>query len=223
MKTPEELRADKEAFEANLSRLAKAAHSEPLDAAVQEAIAEADAPKAPSAKKLAKDAKKAAAKVKQEQKAADSVAKKVAKRVAADKKPVKTKAPKKDPGAPSNTIKALETAKARYKAKGDVSNCGDWLAKTLKEAFLHPKEGFDFDAFVACCTANGLDTSEKWAINRAPGWQGRFRMNGRQKLEIVVAKQGYLKINGKKVEPTGVFLKAMRDRHEFDEDEDDSE
>lgn len=144
-------------------------------------------------------------------------------------KTAKAKAPKKGKAkktpATGQAIRALALAKVRYKERGDVTSCGDWLATTLKEEFLHtvPKQGqiFDLDGFVKCCKENGLDVKEKWAINRAPGWQGRLRMNGRQKLEIVLAREGHILIDGKRVKPTGVFLKAMEKKHPIVEDLDD--
>lgn len=124
-------------------------------------------------------------------------------------------------------IKALTKAKERYRANGDVNSCGDWLAKTLKENFQDEEGVFDVAAFTKCCKQNGLDVTEKWATNRSVGWQGRFRMNGRQKLEIVLARQGFITIDGQKVKPTGTFLKAMEKRHENaiieDEDAEDEE
>lgn len=122
-------------------------------------------------------------------------------------------------------IKALETAKVRYKEEhGDASTCGDWLAVTLRDAFLIREDGdkgrkvLDVEGFLKCCKENGLDTKEPWATNRSPGWQGRMRMNGRQKLEIVVAREGHLVMDGKKVKPTGVFLKTMVKRHPEEEE-----
>lgn len=128
----------------------------------------------------------------------------------------KAKATKKVAAGTDTHIRALELAKERYKAKGDVSNCGDWLAVALKDAYIEKVKGkkvFDLDGFTKCCKDNGLDVTEKWATNRSPGWQGRFRMNGRQKLEIVLARNGHVVIKGKKEKPTGVFLKAMVKKH----------
>lgn len=114
-------------------------------------------------------------------------------------------------------IKALTLAKERYKAAGHPTNCGDWLALTLEEHFVSKEKGkkkvFDFDDFLKCCRENGLDTKEKWANTSSPGFQGRVRMNGRQKLEIVIAREGHLLIDGKKIKPTGVFLKRMEKEH----------
>ena len=141
----------------------------------------------------------------------------------AKKKAKKAKKAKAPTGA---AIKALELAKARYK---DKRSCGDWLATTLADHFLtgetKSKKVFDLDAFLDCCKENGLDVTEKWANTESNGAAGRIRMNGRQKLEIVLARTGNIIIDGKKLKPTGVFLKKMEKAHPekqeaFDDEED---
>lgn len=144
------------------------------------------------------------------------------------KKAKKTKAKKAKVKAPATgaAIKALELAKARYK---DKRSCGDWLATTLADHFLEgetkSKKTFNLDAFLDCCKENGLDVTEKWANTESNGAAGRIRMNGRQKLEIVLARTGNIIIDGKKLKPTGVFLKKMEKAHPekqeaFDDEED---
>jgi hypothetical protein len=150
------------------------------------------------------------AEAKKMMKAVDKAEKKEAKAQAKAKKSAK-KAKVKIP-----TIHALAQAKIRYKEKGDASNCGDWLALTLRDAFITKVKGkkvFDMEGFVDCLRENEVDISGPWAKNRSKGWQGRFRMNGRQKLEIALAKEGHIVLAGKKMKPTGTFLKAMEKAH----------
>ena len=123
-----------------------------------------------------------------------------------------------------HSLRALVLAKERYKAKGDVNNNGDWLAITLRDAFVSKVKGkkvFDVDGFTKCCKQNGLDITGPWATNRSLGWTGRYRMNGRQKLEVVLAREGHILLDGKKVKPTGAFLKAMQVKHPIKIDEQD--
>lgn len=80
--------------------------------------------------------------------------------------------------------------KKLYAERGDATNCGDWLAVTLKH-WCHVaadketgrKAGFDIDRFELILTANGVDISNSKAFqNRTRGWQGRARMTGRRLL-----------------------------------------
>jgi hypothetical protein len=192
----------------------------------------APATKAETAKEEAKPTKEEAKptkKVTPERKAAMRKANKAKARVKAAKtlKAIKRKAKadseeeEEEEGA--GGIKALEKAKARYAAHNkdkSPNHCGDWLALTLIDAFTTTeKEGkrtvksFDVDGFLACAKANGLDTTAPWAKARQPGWKGRLRMNGRQKLESVIAHTGKLKIGSKSLTPPDSFVKAMQKRH----------
>jgi len=83
-----------------------------------------------------------------------------------------------------------------YKERGNPDHCGDWLATQLDGAFHHSIDGqlrFDVDAFIEFLRNNAVDMTGRWAqlpTANTPGWQGRFRMNGRQRLEKVVAHRG---------------------------------
>lgn len=123
----------------------------------------------------------------------------------------------------AKTMRALALAKPEYAARGDVNNCGDWLAITLKEAFLTnegKKTAFDMDGFIHCLKDNGVKVEGRWADNRNPGWQGRFRMNGRQKLEIVISANEVLVLNGKKIKPPKAFVTEMQAKHPIEEEAD---
>lgn len=92
--------------------------------------------------------------------------------------------------------------KKEYAARGDATCCGDWLAVTLKSQFdVTTPDGKQFDPslFADCLIANGVDMTGKWASlpeSGQKGWQGRYRMNGRQLLEIRVAMTGVLHLRG---------------------------
>lgn len=111
-----------------------------------------------------------------------------------------------------NSLQALQAAKAGYKEKGDVDCCNDWLAKELRGKFTD-EDGFNTDAFIECLIANEVETEGKWAQNRNAGWKGRFRMNGRQKLEVMVAEHGFLAIHGKKIKVPPRMLGSLRKLH----------
>ena len=94
--------------------------------------------------------------------------------------------------------------KERYAALGDPDNCGDWLALFLKEQFqlkadtVGGRPVFDHDGFVALLAENGVPMENaKWANSKqVKGWQGRFRMNGRQALEKRIKTIGTFRHNG---------------------------
>lgn len=107
--------------------------------------------------------------------------------------------------------------KDEYAARGNPAHCGDWLAIWLEEQ-CHDADGrLDVEAFRSILTQNGVEQTGKWATlpeSRQKGWQGRYRMNGRQKLEIVVAREGVvIALNGVAVKPDLEALEAMLDRH----------
>ena len=86
-----------------------------------------------------------------------------------------------------------------YKERGNPNHCGDWLAAELDGLFTGSDGKFDHEAFTACLRANSVDFSGKWAdlpISGQNGWVGRYRMNGRQKLERVVLATGKLFVDG---------------------------
>lgn len=135
-------------------------------------------------------------------------------------KALKRKARQDDGEEKGGGIRALTEAKVRYAEQGDISCNSDWLALALKEAYTTTEKkgkktvkAFDLDGFTRCLRDNGVDLNAKCFRQRSPGWRGRYRMNGRQKLEIALAHSGKLVLNGKKAAPTGVFLKAMQKKH----------
>ena len=76
--------------------------------------------------------------------------------------------------------KYLDRARANgVRGKAAKRSAWDWLAETLAGECLNRKAKIDIDKFTAILVANGIeDPHERWP-NRAPGWEGRFRMTGR--------------------------------------------
>lgn len=96
-----------------------------------------------------------------------------------------------------------EAYKAQYRAKGDATNCGDWLATTLKPLVPYlVRDGrlvVDVEALDIQFAANGVDsTIGKWGqalhdpAKRTAGWEGRFAMSGRNILRRKVEEAGKL-------------------------------
>lgn len=106
--------------------------------------------------------------------------------------------------------------KKEYAARGNPNNCGDWLAITLEEQ-CKTKEGIDVDRFTDILNLNGVPMTGKWAAlptSGQRGWQGRYRMNGRQKLEVIVATRGSLFLaEGHKIAADRDWLEAMLAKH----------
>ena len=89
--------------------------------------------------------------------------------------------------------KYLDRARANgVRGKAAKRSAWDWLAETLAGECLNRKAKIDIDKFTAILVANGIeDPHERWP-NRAPGWEGRFRMTGRLCLQRIVAEAGVL-------------------------------
>lgn len=96
-------------------------------------------------------------------------------------------------------------------------SCGDWLAEQLAIDTLDVKGKLNVDDMVAILEANGVNLSAKWAqmrFTQTAGWQGRFRMSGRQVMEKLVAKSGvYIDHTGTEHAPDGKWMVAMRTKH----------
>lgn len=94
---------------------------------------------------------------------------------------------------------------------------GDWLAEQLASDTLDGKGNLQLEDFRAVLANNGVDQTGKWA--RLPesggrGWQGRFRMNGRQVLEkLVVKTRAYVDSTGKTLTPSDEWLADMESKH----------
>lgn len=111
-----------------------------------------------------------------------------------------------------------ENYRLRYaEVSSNGQTCGDWLAETLVSWTHSVADGFDVDAFRALIGHNGVDQTAKWAKlpeSGQKGWIGRYRMNGRQALEKIVALNGVIyDPNGHKHEVPADELAALRSKH----------
>lgn len=127
----------------------------------------------------------------------------------------------------SDTQLHLAGYRKRYKDAGSGVNCGDWLAKQIDsycgqsrtDAKSRKRRGVDFDKFDAMLLENGVVAIGKWTEGRKfnrHGWQGRYRMHGRQKLEAqVIANRRLWLPDGGFVEPPESWLNRVtrRKRH----------
>ena len=102
-----------------------------------------------------------------------------------------------------NVDAKLKEYRKRYKSQGSLTSCGDWLSRRIDEVCRvtridsksRKRMSIDFDKFDALLLENGVLAIGKWTESRKakrPGWQGRYRMHGRQKLEAAVIRNGYL-------------------------------
>ncbi len=108
--------------------------------------------------------------------------------------------------------------RALYRSVSSTGRCnGDWLAERLAADTLDSNGKLLMDDFIAILTNNGVDLSAKWAsmrFSQTGGWQGRFRMNGRQVLEkLVVLKGHYVDHTSSKVTPHAEWLELMETKH----------
>lgn len=100
--------------------------------------------------------------------------------------------------------RARENGQTKKAAK---RSAWDWLAETLAGECLNRKAKIDIDKFTAILVANGIeDPHERWP-NRAPGWEGRFRMTGRLCLQRIVAEAGVLRLpDGEELVPPAEWV-----------------
>jgi hypothetical protein len=122
--------------------------------------------------------------------------------------------------------------RALYKERGNPNHCGDWLAQQLDGRFQRAVEvvkpqrdgseeveteiRFDPESFIEFLRENEVDLTGRWAELPnvgTPGWQGRFRMNGRQRLEKIVAHRGNLVLDGKVIDLPQEELDRLRAKH----------
>ena len=110
-----------------------------------------------------------------------------------------------DTKTPGQSV-VLKSYQDEYRLRGNARHCSDWLATELEGLFEDPETGlFDVFKFASFLKANGVDLSGKWynlSVTQKAGWQGRFRMNGRQKLEQKITERGTIvfpDINGETI------------------------
>jgi len=110
-----------------------------------------------------------------------------------------------------------EEYRALYKeVSTSGQSCGDWLANFLEGQCL-TATGFNVDDFTHLLSNNEVDLTARWAqlpVSGGRGWQGRYRMNGRQVLERLVAKRGYvIGYNGDRFAVPADDLAILRQKH----------
>jgi hypothetical protein len=120
------------------------------------------------------------------------------------------------PEKPSGSV-VDEIYRTQYREQSSTKqSCGDWLAEWLT-CCLTEKKQLILEDYIAVLNNNGIDLTAKWARvldNKTPGWQGRFRMNGRQQLEKAIALSGEMKgVTGEEVEVDAGWLEHMRSKH----------
>lgn len=119
------------------------------------------------------------------------------------------------PAKPSGSV-VDEAYRSRYKEASSTGRSnGDALAEWLAKETIGADNKTDFTALEAIFAANGLDLTAKWAkVGGSNGWQGRYRMNGRQVLEKTVAKSGHVfDGQGNQCELDPEFIAAIRNKH----------
>lgn len=111
-----------------------------------------------------------------------------------------------------------EKYRADYRLNSTTGRCnGDWLAEQLANDTLDAKGNLVLDDFIAVLERNAVPLTGKWAGLRfggGRGWQGRFRMNGRQVLEKLVCKAGaYVDATGQTLTPSTEWMADMAVKH----------
>lgn len=90
-------------------------------------------------------------------------------------------------GRPSASV-VKEKFRLRYAELGHPSHCGDWLAEVLNNQVKAEKSGeVDMARFMQIMDLNEIDMA-KYKVT-GQGWQGRYRMTGRNKLETALLQR----------------------------------
>ena len=89
---------------------------------------------------------------------------------------------------PSGSV-VKDKFRARYAELGHPSHCGDWLADILNN-LLKANGQTDMERCKAIYEANGVDMSKYKTSGN--GWQGRYRMTGRNKLAKLLFDREFL-------------------------------
>ena len=103
----------------------------------------------------------------------------------------------------------------RYKAAGHPRNNGDDIAMWAADTFTVIVEGieaFDVEAFDMMLLENGVELVGPWQAMKdenTRGWQGRYRMNGGQKLRVAVGQNGKLVHRGETVNLPADYVAAL--------------
>lgn len=114
-----------------------------------------------------------------------------------------------------------EKYKIEYAARGNRDHCGDWLAKQLDGKFreIDPQTSddmFSVSQFLDFLRDNGTDLTGKWVDLPNSGQHGaigRFRMNGRQKLEKALARKTHLIMGDRKIAIPAEVREELASKH----------
>ena len=109
--------------------------------------------------------------------------------------------------------KPASVVKLRYRAiyaeRGDPTTCNDELAAKLNNLVKNAK-GTNIEYFDMIMDANGVDMSKY--SKTTPGWQGRYRMTGRNMLAKKVHSRGGLFVvpNGEDMQMSADWMSSQR-------------
>ena len=107
----------------------------------------------------------------------------------------------------------------RYRAAGDPDSNGDPIAVWAKGLFTEEVEGkptFNVHAFDMMLQENGVELTGPWQDmkdTKQRGWQGRYRMNGGQKLRVAIGRNGKLVHLGETVKLPKAYLADLVAKH----------
>lgn len=113
-----------------------------------------------------------------------------------------------------------EQYRVKYREISSNGQCnGDWLAEWLVEQTTDGEGKLDVEhltqIFLANLPAEAFDAPWARLVDSGQkGWQGRYRMNGRQLVEKTIAKSGECRLaDGSTVKVPGEFVEAMQAKH----------
>lgn len=126
--------------------------------------------------------------------------------------------------SPTKRMAAWKELVRANRAGQGAEDCDDWLAQELRElkdarARWSPRDSrgsFNRERFDELLKANGVSFEGRWATmpeRGGRGWEGRYRMCGRKKLERAVLRSGYLLKDGEKVPAPRGWLERMAKVH----------
>lgn len=107
--------------------------------------------------------------------------------------------------------------KVAYAEAGHPSHCGDWLATRIDGYFDSAETGkLDEARFTAFLKENNVELTGKWSelpMSGQKGWEGRYRMNGCQKVRIQMAATGVLYLDGEAIAVPQADLEVLWAKH----------
>jgi len=117
-----------------------------------------------------------------------------------------------------NTV--IENAiKKVVKEHSNPNHQSEWLARELAGKFNYVDDGvirFDWAHFERVLKENGVPMVGKWVnLPRSgqPGWISAYQENGRERLEVEVARNRVLKFDGKEIMAPKEWINEMTEKH----------